>query len=87
MTNKNIERHQWCFSFMRGDTGGQKTKTFWGNGSPETSKKDCITQAKWYAMSYENELNEKARDKARRRGDHYAPSHIDVQIVGSSMWR
>lgn len=87
MTSKNIERHQWCFSFMRGDTGGQKTKTFWGNGDLETAKKDCIAQAKQYASSYKSELNQKARDKARRRGDPYAPSYIDVQIVGSSMWR
>jgi len=83
----NRERHQFCFSFMRGDTGGQKTKTFWGDGDPETAKKDCIAQAKRYATSYEGELNQKARDKAYRRGDRYAPSHIDVQIVGSSMWR
>lgn len=87
MTSKDIERHQWCFSFMRGDTGGQKTKTFWGNGSPETSKQDCLSQARRYASAYESELNEKAHDKAARRGDRYAPSHIDVQIVGSSMWR
>lgn len=83
----NRERHQYCFSFMRGDTGGQKIKTFWGNGDPETAKKDCLAQAKQYAISYENELNQKARDKAKRRGDRYAPSHIGVQIVGNSMWR
>ena len=83
----NIERHQYCFSFMRSDTGGQKTKTFWGNDGPETAKQDCLSQAQHYASSYENELNQKARDKASRRGDRYAPSHISVQIVSNSMWR
>lgn len=83
----NRERHQYCFSFMRTDTGSQKTKTFWGNGSPEASKQDCLVQARSYAASYESELNQKARDKADRRGDRYAPSHIEVKIVGSSMWK
>lgn len=83
----NIERHQFCFSFMRTDTGGQKTKTFWGNGDPETAKQECSAQARRYAVQYEDELNQKARDKAARRGDRYAPSHIGVQIVSNSMWR
>ena len=83
----NTERHQYSFSFMRSDTGGQKTKTFWGNGDPEVAKQDCLSQARRYASSYENELNQKARDKAARRGDRYAPSHIGVQIVSNSMWR
>ena len=83
----NIERHQYCFSFMRSDTGGQKIKTFWGNGNPEAAKQDCLSQARRYASSYENELNQKARDKAAWRGDRYAPSHIKVDIVGNSMWR
>lgn len=83
----NIERHQYCFSFMRSDTGGQKIKTFWGNGNPEDAKLDCLSQARRYASSYENELNQKARDKAARRGDRYAPSHIGVQIVSNSMWQ
>lgn len=83
----NIERHQYCFSFMRSDTGGQKTKTFWGNGDPEAAKQDCLSQARRYASSYENELNQKARDKAARRGDRYSPSHINVDIVSNSMWR
>ena len=83
----NIERHQYCFSFMRTDTGGQKIKTFWGNGDPEAAKQACLIQTRAYASTYENELNQKARDKAARRGERYAPSHIGVQIVSNSMWR
>ena len=85
--NNNGERHQYCFSFMRTDTGGQKIKTFWGDGDPETAKQECLVQARSYARSYEDELNQKARDKAAHRGDRYAPSHIGVQIVSNSMWR
>ena len=87
MKKPTPERHQFCFSFMRTDTGGQKIKTFWGNGDSETARKDCFVQAACYAKAYETELNQKARDKAERRGDRYAPSHISVQIVGNSMWR
>lgn len=87
MKKPTVERHQYCFSFMRTDTGGQKIKTFWGNGDPETSRKDCFVQAARYAKTYEAELNQKARDKAERRGERYAPSHISVQIVSNSMWR
>jgi len=83
---KNEERHQWCFSFMRCDTGGQKTKTFWGIGNEEDSLKSCQQQAQQYARSYQAELDEKARAKARARGD-YPPSPIKVQIVGRSMWK
>ena len=87
----NNERHQYCFSFVRSDTGGQKIKTFWGNGNPETAKKDCIFQARFYAGVYERKLNQKAHDKAARCGERYAPSHIDVYIVSNSfshsMWR
>ena len=79
------ERHQFCFSFMRLDTGGQKTKTFWATGDPETALASATEQAKAYRQQYENELNEKQRQK--HYYDRYAPSHIDVRIVGKSMWR
>lgn len=82
-----MEKHQFGFSFMRGDTGGQKVHSFWGFGDPETAKKDASARAKCYAQSYERELNDKARAKAERRGDRYAPSHINVQIVNCSLWR
>ena len=82
----DIERHQYCFSFMRSDTGGQKTKTFWGNGDPDTALVQARDQAQRYREDYESELNTKARDKARARGE-YLPSHIRVDIVGRSMWR
>ena len=79
------ERHQFCFSFMRWDTGGQKTKTFWATGDPETALASATAQAQAYRRQYENELNAKQRQK--HYYDRYAPSHIDVQIVGKSMWR
>ena len=82
-----MEKHQFGFSFMRGDTGGQRVKTFWGCGDVDAAKADALRQAKTYAYSYELELNDKARTKASYRGDRYAPSHIDVQIVGCSLWR
>ena len=80
------ERHQYCFSFMRSDTGGQKTKTFWGNGNPDEALVQARDQAQRFRDSYESELNTKARDKARARGE-YRPSYIHVDIVGRSMWR
>jgi len=81
-------RHQYGFSFMRCDTGGQRVHSFWGSGaSEEECKADAHAQARAYASKYENELNEKARAKSRQRGDHYAPSHINVRIVGCSLWR
>lgn len=82
-----MEKHQYGFSFMRSDTGGQKVHSFWGFGDKDASKKDALERAKSYAQSYERELNDKARAKAERRGDRFAPSHIDVQIVGCSFWR
>lgn len=81
------EKHQFGFSFMRGDTGGQKVHSFWGYGDVDAAKADAFRQAKNYAQSYERELNDKARAKAERRGDRYAPSRIDVQIVNCSLWQ
>ena len=81
-----IEKHQYCFSFMRSDTGGQKTKTFWGDGNPDEALVQAREQAQRYRASYEDELNTKARDKAQARGE-YRPSHIHVDIVSHSMWR
>ena len=81
------EKHQFGFSFMRTDTGGQRVHSFWGYGDVETAKTKASESAKAYARSYESELNEKARQKAERRGDRYAPSHIGVQIVNCSLWR
>lgn len=82
-----MEKHQFGFSFMRDDTGGQKVHSFWGLGDVETARKDAIIHAKTYANQYENELNAKARQKSLQRGDRYAPSHIGVQIVGCSLWK
>ena len=85
---KNInERHQFGFGFMRLDTGGERVKSFWGNGSVEEAKTDARNKALAYLASYENELNEKARMKSRMRGDMYAPSHIDVRLNGCSLWK
>lgn len=80
-----MERHQFGFSFMRQDTGGQRVHSFWGTGKDvEECRKSARDAAMRYASSYENELNEKARIKNR---SNYAPSHIGVQIVGCSLWK
>ena len=55
-----------------------------GYGTKEEAKVDTDRQAREYARRYENELNEKARQRNRY---NYAPSHISVQIVGCSFWR
>lgn len=80
----NNEKHQFCFAFMNTYTGGQKTKTFWGNGDKEAAKAEALTQAKVYLRQYEQQLNAKAR---ARNTSRYAPSHISVEIVGCSCWR
>ena len=85
---ENTIRHQYGFAFMRCDTGSQRVHSFWGSGTSEDEcKAHAREQARDYASRYENELNEKARAKSRQRGDHYAPSHVNVQIVGCSLWR
>ncbi len=81
------ERHQFCFSFMRSDTGGQKTKTFWAAGNEAESLEEARKMAERQRCGYENELNDKAESKARARGDRFRPSRIQVQIVGRSMWQ
>ena len=81
----STERHQFGFSFMRWDTGGQRMHTFWGSGANvEACKRDARAKAETYRYKYENELNEKAR---RKNTSRYAPSPIQVQIVGCSLWR
>lgn len=81
-------KHQFGFSFMRGDTGGQKVHSFWGTGEDvEACKKEALRQANWFKESYECQINDKIRQKAAQRGERYAPSHVDVQIVGCSLWR
>lgn len=82
---KSDEKHQFCFSFMRSDTGGQRTKTFWGYGPKEEAYKGARAQAESYRRSYENELNEK-----KRRKEYYAQyrsSDIRVDIVHHTCWR
>lgn len=81
------EKHQYCFSFMRDDTGGQKTKTFWADGNEEESLAKARQMAENYRYDYEHDLNEKACQKSINRGDRFKPSKIRVQIVGRSMWK
>ena len=78
------EKPQYGYSFMNTMTGGQRAHSFWGFGTKEEAKIDTDKQAHEYARRYEEELNEKAR---RRNRSNYAPSHINVQIVGCSFWR
>jgi len=81
-------KHQYGFSFMRQDTGGQKVHSFWGYGdSEESCKQNAIEKARQFKESYEREINDKIRAKSERRGERYAPSHVGVQIVGCSLWR
>ena len=82
---ETTERHQFCFSFMRSDTGGQKTKTFWGVGDTDDAYCDAREQAKRYRIQYQNELNEKKRQKEYYQ--QYRSSDIHVDIVSYSMWR
>lgn len=80
-----MERHQFGFSFMRLDTGGQRVHSFWGTGKDvEECRKSAIEAARRYANTYETDLNEKARMRNRSR---YAPSHIGVPIVNCSLWK
>ena len=65
-------------------TGGQRVHSFWGFGTKEEAKIDTDKQAHEYARRYEEELNEKAR---QRNHSNYAPSYIHVQIVNCSFWR
>ena len=59
--------------------------TFWGDGADvEACKRDARAKAETYRYKYENELNEKAR---RKNTSRYAPSRIQVEIVGCSLWR
>ena len=78
------EKHQYCYSFMNTMTGGQRVHSFWGFGTKEEAKIDTDKQAHEYARRYEEELNEKARQRNR---SNYAPSYIHVQIVNCSFWR
>ena len=83
-----MERHQFGFSFMRQDTGGQRVHSFWGSGKDrEGCRLSALEAAKRYCYQYEQEINDKIRVKAERRGDRYLPSHVGVQIVSCSFWR
>ena len=78
------EKHQYGYSFMNTMTGGQRVHSFWRFGTKEEAKIDTDKQAHEYARRYEEELNEKARQRNR---SNYAPSYIHVQIVNCSFWR
>ena len=78
------EKHQYGYSFMNTMTGGQRVHSFCGFGTKEEAKIDTDKQAHEYARRYEEELNEKARQRNR---SNYAPSYIHVQIVNCSFWR
>lgn len=84
-----MEKHQFGFGFIRWDTGGEKVKSFWGQGANvDECRADALRQAKSYKSSYEAELNAKARAKAERRAARYAPTPIQVGINGVGvLWR
>lgn len=82
-----MEKHQFGFSVMNGNTGGCRRISFWGNGETEDEcKKDAIRQAKDYAERLTDQAYEKA---CRRERSHYKPSRssYEFQIVGCSLWR
>ena len=87
MKAAEVERHQFGFAFMRTDTGGQKVKSFWGDGDPIVAKEEARACAEAYRSSYEEELYQKACAKSRARGERYRPSRCKVQIVGCDMWK
>lgn len=85
-----MEKHQYGFSFMNGNTGGCRTKSFWGNGATEEEcKKSAWEHAKVYNESLTDAAYNKACNKAVRIGEYGMPSResYKFQIVGCSKWQ
>ena len=85
-----MERHQYGFAVLNGNTGGCRRKSFWGTGtSEEECRKDAAHQARAYAERLSDQAYEKEKERGRRRGDCYAPSRecYKFQVVGCSLWK
>lgn len=82
-----MEKHQYGFAVMNGNTGGCRRKSFWGTGATEADcKKDAYSQAKRYA----DQLTDQAYEKACRKDrSGYRPSRssYEFQVVGCSLWK
>lgn len=81
-----MEKHQYGFSVMNGNTGGCRLKTFWATGETE---EECKKSAFSQARSYASRLTDEAYDKACRRTHGYRPSRssYEFQVVGCSLWQ
>lgn len=82
-----MQKHQYGFGVMNGNTGGIRRKSFWGVGATEEEcRKDASSQAKQYA----EQLTDQAYDKAYRRDrSGYKPSRCSYQfrVVGCTLWQ
>ncbi len=82
-----MERHQYGFGVMNGNTGGIRRKSFWGVGATEEEcKKDARRQAEAYASQLTNQAYEKACSKNRGYG-RPSRSSYEFQVVGCSLWQ
>lgn len=82
-----MERHQYGFGVMNGNTGGIRRKSFWGVGATEEEcKKDARHQAEAYASQLTNQAYEKACSKNRGYG-RPSRSSYEFQVVGCSLWQ
>lgn len=82
-----MERHQYGFGVMNGNTGGIRRKSFWGVGATEEEcKKDARRQAEAYASRLTNQAYEKACSKNRGYG-RPSRSSYEFQVVGCSLWQ
>lgn len=82
-----MEKHQYGFGVMNGNTGGIRRKAFWGHGATEP---DCKADALRQARSYAEQLTDQAYEKAcRRERSNYRPSRssYQFQVVGCTLWQ
>lgn len=78
-----MQKHQYRFGIMNGNTGGIRRKSFLGVGATEEEcRKDASSQAE--------QLTDQAYDKACRRDrSGYKPSRCSYQflVVGCTLWQ
>lgn len=82
-----MEKHQYGFAVMNGNTGGIRRKAFWGSGETE---EDCKKAAREQAVTYASKLTDESYEKACRKcGYGYRPSRESYKftIVGCTMWK
>ena len=82
-----MEKHQYGFGVMNGNTGGIRRKAFWGYGASEP---ECKADAYRQARSYAEKLTDQAYEKACQRDrSGYKPSRCNYQfkVVGCTLWQ